>query len=472
MKMFRYLMSILAVLFVAASASALVVRIEPVDVYNSPEVATLGGGLQSLIASRVADGNIEVRTTADPAIKPDWLIKTTITQLGGVYSVDAALVHAEGKISGERAYETVSSSEKLMEALGKVSEKLKKKLLSEASGSPGIAAAEAGAQKRPSAELLSDYKVAGEIKGEVLSLVSVDADDDNDTELLALVRGNTLVLLKTKPSLAEIWRSKFDSNFYGQYASAGDYDGDGKLEIFVAGNNGGDIYTQAYRLDGDDPKPVGERVWGFLRYADHPEKGKVLYGLSSKGEPEILDPNLYFYSWNGKKFTRGEKIPTPDGVPPINVEWIRSTSGAVHLALTDTAGRLRIYDSALKKLYSSEDLVKGGRVYFEGDPNADKGGEITQSWEINTPSVEHGGLLYLHDNIEGARYTKTKSYDNGSIAAFLWDGVTLRKISESPKFTGYFTAITLGLHDKRLYGALIKTTGVLTKEYATQIVSF
>ncbi|TAL15883.1 VCBS repeat-containing protein [bacterium] len=472
MKTFRYLMSILAVLFVAASASALVVRIESVDVYNSPEVATLGGGLQSLIASRVADSNIEVRTTADPAIKPDWLIKTTITQLGGVYSVDAALVHAEGKISGERAFETVSSSEKLMEALGKVSEKLKKKLLAEASVSPGIAAAEAAAQKRPGAELLSDYKVEGEIKGEVLSLVSVDADDDSDTELLALVRGNILVLLKTRPVLSEIWRRKLDSNFYGQYASAGDYDGDGKLEIFVAGNFEDNVYTQAFRLDGDEPKPVGERVWGFLRYADRPEKGKILYGLPSKGAPEIFDPNLYYYNWNGKEFNRGEKIPTPDAVPPINVEWIRSTSGAVHLALTDTAGRLRIYDPEMKKLYSSEDFVKGGRVYFEGDQSAEKGGELPQSWEINTPSVEHGGLLYLHDNIEGARYTRAKAYDNGSIAAYRWDGVTLRKIAESPKFTGYFTAITLGLHDKRIYGALIKTTGVLTKEYTTQIIGF
>jgi hypothetical protein len=471
MKKLRYLMSVFALLAFAASANALVVRVEPVDVYNSPEVSTLGGGLQSLIASRVADSGIEVRTTADPALKPDWLIKTTITQLGGVFSVDAALVNAEGKGSGERAFETVNSSEKLMEALGKVSEKLKKKLLSVAAVSPGTTLTEPAAQKTPGADL-SDYKVAGEIKGEVLSLVSVDADSDADTELLALVRGNILVLLKTKPFLEEIWRRKLDSNFYGQYASAGDYDGDGKLEIFVAGNSEDNVYTQAYRLDGTEPRRVGERVWAFLRYVDHPEKGKVLYGLPSKGAPEILDPNLYFYTWKGKEFARGDRIRTPDAVPPINVEWIRSTTGAVHMALTDTAGRLRIYDSEMRKLYGTEDLVKGGRVYFEGDQSIEKGGELMQSWEINTPSVENGGLIYLHDNIEGARYTRTKSYENGSIVAFRWDGVTLRKMAESPKFTGYFTAIALGLHDRRLYGALIKTTGVLAKEYTTQIIAF
>ncbi len=468
-------LSLAAVLFAASLSLAATVSVTTPQVFNSPELSGAAPGLRAAIASRLFDPALEVSTSDSPASPPEWEIKTSITNIGGAFSIDAELARPDGSRAGERAFEMADSADKIMPALLKIAEKLKAKILEGEAGTGREPAARRPATPtggRVTGIDLSAYKLEGQISGEVLSLIASDLDGDGQGELLALLRGGELALIETAPSFAEVWRKPLEISFDAACASAGDIDKDGKLELFVTGSREENVYTRGFRVDAMGVKEAGDEAWAFIRLGEHSSKGVILYGIPSIGGLDVLGPNLYQYNWDGVKFTRGEKIPTPDAVSPVNVEWLESSTGPKMLSLTDSAGRLRFYGEAMEKLYSSEDPYKGGRAYFVGNQSQNQLGFISAHIEVNTPAVSFGGLIYMHDNLESVRLTRSNDYENSSLVALRWDGVTLARVSESPKFSGFFTALALDGKAGRIFGSLVKTKGILIKGYNTQIISF
>lgn len=126
-RFFAWVPALLLCLFVLqtqAGGPRVVVR--PFEVYNAPDIEALMPGLQAMLASRLAGQDYRVTTSTEEAPEElDWTVRTTITHLGGVYSVDAVLEPMSDVSEGTRTYETADSPQQLMTALEEIASRLK-----------------------------------------------------------------------------------------------------------------------------------------------------------------------------------------------------------------------------------------------------------------------------------------------------------------------------------------------------------
>ncbi|PLX40633.1 MAG: hypothetical protein C0608_08440 [Deltaproteobacteria bacterium] len=486
----RLLTTFAIVLFAAVTASqALVVSVEPVEIFNAPELSAMGAGIQSVLASRVAGPGVEVVTGAEAGSSVDWKLMTTITLLGGVYSIDGSLIHVAGTKAGERTYETVSDKDKLMDGLTKVAQRLKNHLASSAPASampqsmtaaPVIAAKVESAPIQPNLPanvtggLTGNYTLLGTFKGEPRSLDVMDTNGDGADDLIMLVEEELLIYTTRGGSLAELARYPLDLPSRPLYASAGDIDGDGNAEVFISWSRNHIVYTKAYRLGANTLTPASEEAKAFVRLVKHPAQGFKLVGLPSKGGPEVFKKQLYSYSLAGNEIKEGDKIVTKGNQMPVNVSWITANgSGRVDTLMIDEFDHVRIYGPDNSKLYETEEVVMGGRSFFEGEMRNQQTLLEGDRYEVNSPASEINGLLVIHDNQEGFQLTRNMgSYDNGVLRAYSWDGLAMRPVWMSPTFQGFFAATAPAKSQKGLYALLVKSEGFLNKEYKASILLF
>ncbi|PLX43574.1 MAG: hypothetical protein C0609_07985 [Deltaproteobacteria bacterium] len=486
----RLLTTLAALLFAAVTVChALVVSVEPVEIFNAPELSAMGAGIQSVLASRVAGPGVEVVTSADSEKSADWKIKTTITLLGGVYSIDGSIVNVAGTKAGERTYETVSDKEKLMEGLSKVAQRLKNHLAPSVPAasmpqtvgatpvvSPKIQSAPAMQAVSPAAGsgVTGNYSLLGTLKGEPRTLDVLDVNGDGADDFVMLMEEELAIYTVAGGAAEHLISHPLDLPSRPLYASTADIDGDGSAEVLVSWSRNHIVYSKAYRLGANSLAPISEEVKAFVRIAKHPVEGFKLIGLSSKGGPEVFKRQLYSYSLEGNEIKRGKEIVTKGNQMPVNVSWISANGSArVDTLIIDEFDHVRIYGPDNSKLYETEEVVMGGRSFFVGEMRNQQTLLEGDRYEVNSPASELNGLLVIHDNQEGFQLTRNMgSYDNGVLRAYSWDGLAMRPVWMSPTFQGFFAATTPAKSEKGLYALLVKSEGFLDKEYTASILLF
>lgn len=512
------LQGFLTALAIALAIGATVVRaadftvlIEPVEVFNSAEAKELGPGIRSMVASRVAGQGYAV--TTDQAAKATALfsLRTTVTRLGGMFSIDAELSSTAAGIDGARAYETVPDMDSLMKGVDKVAERVRYRLW-QVSVSRGAAPGEANMQApldrhpppayqplppyatrpvetrgaaqdtRAIGDALGVYREEARIDGEVMSLASADIDGDGQIEIIAIFDRETSIYRETAKGLDQVWSGELDLGFKPLCVSAADVDRDRAVEIFFAGASGSDAITQVYTWRSGALVKKGDRVNGFLRVYDNPERGAEALGMISAGGVEVFRDGLRVYTWTGSEWEAGAKIQLPNYVNTPNVQWLRFGQNGVSLFVLDREHKLRIYSGSGEKLYVTEKSIQGTRARIEGELRDLRNMEPGDIWEIDPPAIvwdAPDGQRYavLHSNVEPSLVSNRWGiYDNGSLIAVRWDGLALHTGGESPKFQGFFSATTRGAVDAagrgKLYSALVKMEGTIFRSYKTTILSF
>jgi hypothetical protein len=483
----------------AAPALALTVFVEPIEVFNAPDVLASAPGLRSMVASRISGEGYDVSTADTPPEGTTHRVRTTITKIGAVVSVDASLEAVAGGGTGVRSYETVGTPEELPKAIDKLAERVRARLFQPGAQAPAYAAAPVAAAPlgiaapgrayampqpvAPAPQLFGRYKILGKVPGESTAFAVADIDGDGKMEFLLFIDGEIVALREQDAKVAEIWRREVSPKFRPRFLSAADIDGDRVAEIFVAGYSDAEVYTQPYVWANGELAPRGERIHAFLRPLVHPDLGTILTGIPSVGGTDVFKRKLNRYTWDGSKYVEGEELPTPPGVTPVNLDWVRfMPGGPLCEVAVDEDNRFRIYDADLKEAYKSEILVKGTHVRFEGELRNVRLEEPGNLWEIDPPTVafplsDGSFFAVMHDNIEESSYSPRRwgSYEQGQLMAFQWDGLAVHSLGMSPQFPGYFAGIAAPDAAKggtKIYALLIKSEGIFLKDYTSNILVF
>jgi len=494
----------------AARAADYTVYVEPIEVFNSSEVRELSPGLRSMIASRITGNGYAVST--DEGAKAGALLnlRTTVTKLGGLLSLDSELYGKPGGPNGARAYETVPNVDELMKGMEKLCERIKLRL-GQIAADPAYAqtapplpavpliekhppgwsphpAAEpkapvvfAKSDVRTLAETLAGFKEAARLEGEAPSICAADINRDGAVEVVTVSGKEFFVFRETETGLEKVWQGATGVGFTPLFVSAGDVDGDGAAEVFLAGSSGYDAYTQAYAWNGQGLVKKGQVTEALLRVQPDADRGVQLVGMKSVGGAEVLIPTLRVFAWTGKGYEAGPKVPMPDYVKTLNQVWVRFEGGTLSLLALDADRHLRIYDEKLQKQFVSENRMMGSRSRIEGERDV-RGTASGSAWELDSYPVmwkAQDGHVYavVHNNFESS-YTPSSwgMFENGSLTAIRWDGAALHVGADSPKFQGYFSGVARGATDEkgrgRLYASLVKAEGTLFKSYKTIIFAF
>lgn len=509
----------------AAWASGPSVVVRPFEVFNAPDIEALAPGLQAMLASRLAGAGYAVSTGA-PGERPDsdWAVRTTLTHLSGVYSVDASLEPLKASGDGMRTYETARSPDALLPALESVAARLREALVRAASERP-VPAPAAGALPAPAAAVvpaappasptapppvpavvppplpsglpdaganlevtmaavLRKPRMGMEIDGEARSLVAVDADRDAQVEALVLVDDEIVAFRDTGAELVRAWSSPAPAGFQALVLSAADVDGNGVPEIFVAGLSGTRPVSQALEWFGSALAPKGEQISAFVRAVPRREGGSPLLGQLQGTGKDLFEPRLREFVWDGRTYRPGEGVQAPETAVGINIDWARLSTGEGPYALVSSQDdRLEIYDPAGERIFESSERIKGTRTVLKGEERAlnyldeDRIAVHGQTAQWVPPGGGSPVLIFARNEGSLPRILGIASFSHGIIAAYRWEGMSLANVAESPKFSGYVPDLALAPANGRpggssLYAALVQFSGTLKSSVRSRVLAY
>ncbi len=483
----------------AATPSAFIMKVE---IFNAPDVEPSAPGLRNMVASRVAGEGYTVETGDAPSPNARWNLRTTITKLGGVYSIDAAIESIAPGGDGARTFEKVNSFDDLMGALEKTSERMRIRLeqlaTAKPSAQPKAAAAVSGQPVAPvpyapasakATDFLTERKELFSAEGETSAMAVVDIDPAPGDEIILLMEGIVVILAPDGPDkMKELFRFEPDLYFPPVSLSAGDTDGDGIVEVFIVGQNDTRVFSQGYTVKDGTFTPRGDPIGAYLRVVKHPDEGDILIGNPTLGGVELFSRNIYRYVWSEDEYVKGDEINVPSSahnLNSVNINWVRFAPGPGGLWFTmlDDHNSLRIYDTIeIKQAYSAETMIGGTRVGFRGEMRDVRQEEEGDFWEIDpapAPVVAADGKRYIviHDNIEESGFMPRRwgSYSSGTLTALNWDGLAISIGAKSAEYEGYFTTYATGKAPdgtQRLFVILITEEGMLMVDQTTHLLAF
>jgi hypothetical protein len=509
----RLVMASLFLFPASAHAAGPRVVVRPLEVYNAREVEGLAPGLQAMLASRLSGPGYTVATaTGRDAGDEAWAVRTTITQLGGVYSVDAALEPVTARGEGARTYETAPSADALLPALEKVAARLREALARAAQAAqpvPAPAAPEAAGPTPPVAPTvpaaaptapptppalsplhaeaqlalaLRTHRMGPQVSGEALSLVVADADRDGTPEILLLFDDAIVAFRDQGGELVRAWESPVPRGFQPRALSAGDIDGNGVPELFVAGMAGSRPVSQALEWFGSALAPKGERLNAFVRAVRHPERGPVLLGRSAGMGKDIFGPSLRAFAWTGATYRDEGPVDAPAGVGPVNLDWVQlGRSGEVYTVITTRSELLSIHDAEGRRVFEGADPVKGSRIFLRGEERV-AGQQDEDIFRVQGKTVSWIGadgqpilLTARNQSSIGRFFQRVANFSHGQLVALRWDGLTLTTVAEGPKIPGFLPDLDLGparAGSRTAYTALVQTEGALVRTTKTRVVAY
>jgi hypothetical protein len=514
------LLLLLWILAPSAWAEGPKVAVFPFEIYNAPDLEALAPGLQSMLASRLAGEGYSVVTTKDrePG-DAQWTVRTTITHLGQVYSVDAALTPLSGG-SGSRSYETVKSADALLGALDAMAKRLKEGLArgvrfavpppvsqratpppappsvpypatiappappTVAVPAPPTALTPPATPAQAIVQALSHHRAGPAVSGEGLSLVVADVDKDGTNEILLLSGDQIRAFRDFGNAIQQVWAIKTPTRFTATTLSAGDVDGNGLPELFVAGLDGTRATSQAMEWTGTGLADKGEQIPAFVRAVPYPGRGTLLLGRVPGAGKDLFSPEVRRFEWKGRGYEEVENFPVPAGAGPVNVDWFElNPGGAPYALVTSQMDRLEIYNPEGKRIYQSNDTIKGSMVILRGQERVrDYMDEDLYRVEGKTVGWKdpQGQLMLLtakNYGFLGRVFDRTARFNQGQIQALTWDGLTLLEVAQGPKIPDYVPDLDIGPtpgrpDDSTLYVALVQSEGLLFKNVRTLILAF
>ncbi|GAB4261253.1 MAG: VCBS repeat-containing protein [Deferrisomatales bacterium] len=488
------------------------VEVRPFEIFNAPHLQELAPGLEAMLASRLAgDGYRVVRTGGPEQSTVAYRVRTTITQLGGVYSIDAVLEPVAAGGEGARTYETADAAGEIMGALERVAGRLKEAVergiaaaprepagAVKASAAPPPPAAPAppvpvptapraeqapGAPRLDLQAVLADHRLGPTLDGEARSLVAGDVDGDRRVEILVLLDGVIVALRDDGERIVRAWESPTPAGLRAAALSMADVDGNGLPEVFVAGQDGVRPASQALEWFGSALAPKAGRVDAFLRAVAHPAEGALLLGMEPGTGTYLLERRVHRYVWEAGAYRQGEVWALTDAATPLNVGYARLLPDQGPFALVTTQeDRFRIYDPQGAQLYESSERVKGTRVLLRGTENLPDYQEEELLFVQGKTGVWSGpdGQVHLflarNEATLSRVFRRSPAYSHAELVAWRWDGVSVTPEGTGPKLSGYVPDLDIAGTEAGaqaiLYVPLVRVEGTLFKKYRTQLVAY
>jgi hypothetical protein len=332
----------------------------------------------------------------------DYVVTGSLTSLGGSMSLDAK-VFSQEEVSPLNFYATAAEEKEVIGAINKLSWDIAEKVFG--AEPPAVAKPTTTAQPAPAAEddAMAAFKTehpekilkkqspgqatgmtspiimaqkGGAMQGFTktqnlpISLRGMDVGDvDGDGQLDIVLAGisNIYVYHLQNNRLVEFGSVKMQARSRVHSVNLADLDANGKAEIYISANDDHDPHSWAYEWDGSSLGLILEDVPWYIRVLHIPGEGPTLLGQRGGGD-KLLWAGIFRLMRDGVSVMPQERLVMPNYINLFEFSLADVTGDGAHeIVATSRADRLYVVRPDGSVLWISDDFYGGTSRYIGED---------------------------------------------------------------------------------------------------------
>lgn len=295
----------------------------------------------------------------------------------------------------------------------------------------------------------------------IVSMDTGDVDGDGLMEIVTVSRTSLAVFQFNETRFAKLADYDFKKTYKMHAVNLADFNGDGRMEIYVSGNYRDRAASSIFTWDKSSGlhQKAADIPW-YLRPVDKPGSGMILAGQKSSRDVErgfVRGPITKLVVYPGLNGVREEAtLPLPRNTRLFDFTWVDLEGDGLHeLAAVDQREKLLVYDSSNSLIWVSELDYGGSRNFFgpaisDAYDNRTLVGDDQKQFDrlmvyiptrIVAADVDRDGKQEIIIGRNNRRYGKwlntVREYDGGSILCLGWDGSGFNEKWHTNKINGY-----------------------------------
>jgi TolB-like protein len=419
----------------------------------------------------------------------DFVLFGSITALGGSISMDAKMVDAAGSRPTMSFFEQSEDAGGIISKINAMAAGINREMFGRAAAAPAAgkaasAAAPSAAAPPPAAPAAQPHpekmfrqrggmtgeeggaSVFSEEGGRVLSpqfwksasfkqlfngIALGDVDGDGKIETLILTPDKILVFRYDQQRFQQVAEIAEFSGKYGIGIDVADINGNGTPEIFVTSMPVSRKMVNSFVVewDGKAFRTVADNLSYFFRVVDLPTRGKLLLGQEHRsGNP--FSGRISEMIWRSGRYEPDTELRAGSSNALGITIADALEKGTENAVAYDSLDHIRVFEPGGQQLWKSADRYGGSTLWYAGN--------ITDQGEMVNPIYFPMRLLAARSakedrtvvmavknfDIAGRKLEKFRSYNEGQIISFFWDGLGLTPEWKTRKLSGCIRDFAVG----------------------------
>jgi TolB-like protein len=459
----------------SAAQQPLRVAVLPFTVHSDEDLSYLRNGIWDIISTRIIVED-EVEAVDKPLVErflpdlgggeitdqgarwlgnrvgADYVVYGSITKVGEYISLDAKVVNVAGTRATASAFTQHKGMDEVMSKVATFAQDISNRIVGRATSY------ERGAPGELRQYLMFQavgYSKLQNFPGRILKGVDAgDVDGDGSNEIVCMDRRHLWVYRDEGKALKLVAELNEEANNNFLTLDVIDVNGDDKAEIVITNTlNEDELHSFILAYEDGAFTYVAKNLNWYLRVNKIPGQGEALVAQRMGTNKDYEGP-VRLVQWNKKKnkIKMGKKVKLPKGVEWIyefNAGQFTSPEAQEFLVKNEEFTETRIVDERGKPQWKGEEKMGGSDNYIDRPGvRADKRGAASNEFRrIYLPSrmvvkdLDGDGIddvTSLSNHFKGGGHIeRTRPYDKGYVAGFVWDGLTLTQVWRTQDIPGY-----------------------------------
>lgn len=381
------------------------------------------------------------------------IIMGSFTKLGSAISLDVKILK-RGSQNFKPFYISTDSDSKLFGALEDLSaniiaylqgKEVKEKIIVKEPERPSY---EPSRKEFPREQVIPlPYKPAGM----VLADINGDGKDEiviaTKTEIKAYkVDGNNINLIANTPYKGLDFLS----------IDAGDFNKNGRAEIYLVGMVTEDVYTQIFEFQNNNFVKISDFGW-YVRVLDIPGRGKTLVGQRS-GVNEPFSGDVYLLAYKAGSLFAEKPLGIVRDLNVYQIQPIKFRNTDT-IAFFDESDYLKIMDEKGKIITRLKDRYGGSILGVVKGINENREKNFVPIYPrlFRLENKDTDDILTIKN--EGVRlFIRSKGFDSGKIALLSYDGASFKEIMTTEDINGYLSDFAFDKNSQKIYVSVVSET--------------
>jgi hypothetical protein len=426
-----------------ADAAKLKISVPEFKVTGIANRDDLKSTLQALFASRLEGDSFQVAESGEAA---DLTVSGTYIAFGKIFSIDAKITGASGKVLG-RAFEQGESNDEIIPAITRLAQKIGTEIAKTGSSlsavvsppPPEIVQSSPVISKKSERDIIKPEAstrvtesgmIGQRIEGIIIGVAEASSENAGERQFVAALdheirlysQGQGLKLLKTLKDFAV--------NEKIVAIDTADLDGDGIFELYVTIFHGEELSSRVYLVENGEFRKIAVDLPYFFRAISFKGGTKKVYAQEMGREDDYYG-GIFEVVKNGNKFSFDNQLRLPRFANIFNCTQIIDRNGQPLFIVIHPDNYIMVYDSKGDMLWKSSDKYGGSETYFSRDDSQNQrltGNKLRKSFLEQRITVTKSGNIIVPKNEGFFVVGDSRSFSKNSIYAFTWNGATLDEL--------------------------------------------
>ncbi|MFH1075733.1 MAG: FG-GAP-like repeat-containing protein [Pseudomonadota bacterium] len=328
-------------------------------------------------------------------------------------------------------------------------------------------------EKKQKSEFFKGPDFSFPIKGIALG----DIDGDKRIEVVFIDSHRLFVYrcLNHQFDKVEEFKCKTFGNFIA--IDTGDFNGNGRAEIFVTSSTKDNLKSFVLESDGNGLRElVGDKNW-YFRVLKTLQQGNILYA-QKKSVSDIFMPGIFQLTWKDGDYIESRRVNAPQRINVFGFSAGNVTGGSDdEIVALDGNDHLEVVVSGGSTRWKSDEYFGGSISYLE-HTKKDSRVYIPQRVLIAKMGDNgHSEVVIVRNNQTSRLFPKLKTFKSAEICSLSWDGLGLKENWKTPKIEGYVSDYAIGDIDndgknELVASVILKTGNSLVGDKQSTIISY